>query len=47
VNTLIVFMLLSLILGLWTKPRVRSGMIITAVAAVVLVIYFMIRPLQL
>lgn len=46
-NTLLVFMVASLIFGLWTKPRVRSGAVFLAVAAVVLVLYFWIRPSQL
>jgi hypothetical protein len=47
VNTLLLFMLFCLILGLWTKPRVRSGIIITIIAAVLLALYFWIRPSQL
>ncbi|HLW00788.1 MAG TPA: hypothetical protein VKT82_19170 [Ktedonobacterales bacterium] len=46
-NTLIGFMLFCLILGLWVKPRVRSGIIIMAAAAVLLALYFLIRPYQL
>ncbi len=46
-NTMLGFMLLCLILGLWIKPRVRSGIIIMAVAALLLVLYFFVRPYQL
>lgn len=46
-NTLLGFMLLCLILGLWIKPRIRSGIIVMAVAAVLLAIYFLMRPSQL
>jgi hypothetical protein len=44
---MLVFMLLCLILGLWIKPRVRSGIIIMAAVAFLLVVYFLIRPYQL
>jgi len=40
-------MLFCLILGLWIKPRIRSGIIIMAVAALLLAIYFWLRPFQL
>jgi hypothetical protein len=40
-------MLFCLVLGLWIKPRVRSGIIIMAVAAALLALYFVIRPSQL
>ncbi len=40
-------MLFCLVLGLWTKPRVRSGVIILGVAAFLLVLYFWLRPSQL
>lgn len=46
-NTMLGFMLLCLILGLWIKPRVRSGIIIMAVAALLLALYFFVRPYQL
>jgi hypothetical protein len=46
VNTLLIFMMLSLILGLWTKPRVRTGVIFLAGAAALLAIYLWIRPSQ-
>ncbi len=46
-DTLIGFMFFCLILGLWIKPRVRSGAIIMAIAAVLLGLYFLIRPNQL
>lgn len=46
-NTLFVFMALCLVLGLWTKPRIRKGLLIMAVAALLLVLYFWIRPYQL
>ncbi len=46
-NTLLLFMLVCLILGLWTKPRIRSGILIMGVAAVLLILYFFLRPSQL
>jgi NhaP-type Na+/H+ and K+/H+ antiporter len=46
-NTMLIFMAVCLILGLWVKPKVRSGIAIIAVAALILVIYFWLRPQQL
>jgi NhaP-type Na+/H+ and K+/H+ antiporter len=44
---MLAFMLFCLILGLWIKPRVRSGIAIMAAAALLLALYFFIRPFQL
>lgn len=43
-NVLLVFMAFSLILGLWIKPRVRSGTAIIAVAVVVMILFFWLFP---
>ena len=45
--TIVVFMLFSLVLGLWTKPRVRSGVLFLAGVALLMVLYFWFRPSQL
>jgi hypothetical protein len=44
VNVLVVFMAFSLILGLWIKPRVRSGGVMIAVAAIMMVLFFWLFP---
>ncbi len=44
VNVLLVFMAFSLILGLWIKPRVRSGTTIIAVAVVMMILFFWLFP---
>lgn len=46
-NTMLVFLGLCLILGLWIKPRVRYGAMLIAIAAFLLVLYFWLRPQQL
>lgn len=46
-NTMIVFMLICLILGLWIKPRFRYGLAMMAVLAFLLILYFWLRPQQL
>jgi hypothetical protein len=46
-NTMLAFMAICLILGLWTRPKVRYGTIIIAIAALLLVLYFWLRPQQL
>lgn len=46
-NTMLAFMGLCLILGLWVKPRVRYGTAIIAVIALLLILYFWFRPQQL
>lgn len=45
-NTILVFMGLSLVLGLWIKPRARAGFIVVTVAAFLLVIFFWLFPSQ-
>jgi hypothetical protein len=44
---MLVFMAVCLILGLWVKPKVRYGTAMIAVAALLLVLYFWLRPQQL
>lgn len=46
-NTMLVFMVLCLILGLFLKPRFRYGLALMAVLAFALVLYFLLRPQQL
>lgn len=46
-NTMLVFMVLCLLLGIFVKPRFRYGLALTAVLAFVLVLYFLLRPTQL
>lgn len=46
-NTMLAFLLLCLILGLWVKPKVRYGTALIALAAALLVFYFLLRPQQL
>lgn len=43
-NVLLVFMAFSLILGLWIKPKVRSGGVIIAVAVIVMILFFWLFP---
>lgn len=45
-NAILVFMGLSLVLGLWIKPRARAGFIVVTVAAFLLVIFFWLFPSQ-
>ncbi len=46
-NTILAFLMLCLVLGLWIKPRARYGLTIVAVAAFLLVLYFWLFPSQL
>lgn len=46
-TAIIVFTVACLILGLWIKPRTRVGLVVIAIAAGILVLYFWIRPQQL
>jgi len=46
-DTMLVFLGICLILGLWVKPKIRYGTTIIAIAAFLLILYFWIRPQQL
>ncbi len=44
---MLIFLALCMILGLWIKPKVRSGLAIIAVMAFLLVLIFYVFPSRL
>jgi hypothetical protein len=43
-NTLLVFIAFALVLGLWSKPKLRAGGAILAVVVVAMMIFYWLFP---